>query len=282
MQRDKNLLVQPAFLLGLAVLLLNDGYGKAAFPGLITGKLSDVAGLLIFPVFVAYVVPAAQRVAVPLTGLAFLLWKTPAVTPLIEAFRACTGLPLQRTIDYSDYVALLVLPAAQQLISRRRAGPAWPAGWLQLSRAVVGLVAVVAFSATSLPYASAPSGSVLIDETYALKMSQKQLLARLAQMGYPAVYKQDTVADHPAVLRYYQVDNVALSRWLPEAHDTLANIRFQVYTLASKPDKCYLKLLNVTFRGTPNIDDWRLLRALSRRYEKLFEGRVVRPLRQQP
>jgi hypothetical protein len=42
-------LVHPLALLGIGVLLLNDHVLKAAMPGVITGKLSDFAGLLFFP-----------------------------------------------------------------------------------------------------------------------------------------------------------------------------------------------------------------------------------------
>ncbi|MBL8918970.1 MAG: hypothetical protein JNJ54_08945 [Myxococcaceae bacterium] len=42
-------LLHPVALVAMAVLALNDHWGKAAWPGLLTGKLSDVAGLLFFP-----------------------------------------------------------------------------------------------------------------------------------------------------------------------------------------------------------------------------------------
>lgn len=41
--------LHPAALIALAVLVWNDHMGKALYPGLITGKLSDVAGLFFFP-----------------------------------------------------------------------------------------------------------------------------------------------------------------------------------------------------------------------------------------
>lgn len=45
-------LLHPLALGAMAVLALNDHWGKAAWPGLVTGKLSDVAGLLFFPLAV--------------------------------------------------------------------------------------------------------------------------------------------------------------------------------------------------------------------------------------
>jgi hypothetical protein len=44
-------LLHPAAFTAIAVLVLNDHLLKAAWPGLVTGKLSDFAGLLFFPLF---------------------------------------------------------------------------------------------------------------------------------------------------------------------------------------------------------------------------------------
>lgn len=38
-------------LLAVVVLVVNDQWGKSAWPGLLTGKLSDFAGLAAFPAF---------------------------------------------------------------------------------------------------------------------------------------------------------------------------------------------------------------------------------------
>jgi hypothetical protein len=44
-------LLHPAFLLALFVLLLNDHVLKRVCPGVLTGKLSDFAGVLLLPIF---------------------------------------------------------------------------------------------------------------------------------------------------------------------------------------------------------------------------------------
>jgi hypothetical protein len=70
-------------LAAIAVFIFNDHVLKPAYPGWLTGKLSDVAGLIFFPVLVAsvaeLVAPAARRHAatvlalcVGLTGLTFV------------------------------------------------------------------------------------------------------------------------------------------------------------------------------------------------------------------
>ena len=77
------LLLHPVIVLALAGLILNDHVLKPAHPGWLTGKLSDVAGLIFFPVLVVAVaelaIPAARRhvtatltFAVCLTGVTFV------------------------------------------------------------------------------------------------------------------------------------------------------------------------------------------------------------------
>ncbi|MEQ8280212.1 MAG: hypothetical protein RMA76_22075 [Deltaproteobacteria bacterium] len=49
--RPGDALLHPVPLAAIGVLLLNDHVLKAAYPGFVTGKLSDVAGLVFFPLF---------------------------------------------------------------------------------------------------------------------------------------------------------------------------------------------------------------------------------------
>lgn len=50
----------PVFLVGLVVLVVNDHVLKRRVPGAMTGKLSDLAGLTIFPMLVVAVVEVAH------------------------------------------------------------------------------------------------------------------------------------------------------------------------------------------------------------------------------
>ena len=52
-------LLRPAALLAIALLVINDHVLKARAPGLVTGKLSDIAGLVFFPLLLA---AAAEQV----------------------------------------------------------------------------------------------------------------------------------------------------------------------------------------------------------------------------
>jgi len=57
------LLLHPVALAALALLLVNDHLLKAAWPGPLTGKLSDVAGLVILPLFLHSLWLLARRVS---------------------------------------------------------------------------------------------------------------------------------------------------------------------------------------------------------------------------
>jgi hypothetical protein len=55
--KRKELIFNPYFIGGLSVLMLNDFYLKHEYGNYLTGKLSDFAGLLIFPMFVTFLLP---------------------------------------------------------------------------------------------------------------------------------------------------------------------------------------------------------------------------------
>lgn len=99
------------FLLALVLLLVNDHLLKQAYPGLVTGKLSDFAGIavLALPLFAAF--PRhARTIYLALFG-AFLWWKSPASSAFIVFMNDVQPLNFGRTVDYWDLVALAIMPA---------------------------------------------------------------------------------------------------------------------------------------------------------------------------
>ncbi len=139
-------LLRPTALLAIALLVINDHVLKAQVPGLVTGKLSDVAGLIFFPLLLAALAEqvglrggrAAVIAAAIATGLAFAaikLWAPAAdlyrlgLAALQWPFRAIaaavtdTALPsLGRVQLVQDPTDLLALPAL--LVSVALAGGA--------------------------------------------------------------------------------------------------------------------------------------------------------------
>jgi hypothetical protein len=95
-------LVRPIPLLAIALLVANDHALKAAYPGLVTGKLSDFAGLVFFPLLLA---AAAEQVGVR-RGVA-----------AVVAAAIATGL---------SFAAIKLSPAAAEIYRVGLAGVQWP------------------------------------------------------------------------------------------------------------------------------------------------------------
>ena len=127
-------LLHPVALLALVVLVLNDHFLKAAYPGLITGKLSDFAGLILFPLLLQgawevceFVVRGVQQprriVVIAAIGITAVLFSGIKLSQEINgAFSvAASSLvgPSRAALDPTDLVALPALAIAY-LVARRR------------------------------------------------------------------------------------------------------------------------------------------------------------------
>ena len=147
-------MLHPIVLAALVVLILNDQALKSALPGPVTGKLSDVAGLIVAPLALQAAtevgLAAASRwegpswrvllASIAIVGLAFTsiqLWP-----PAVESYRTGLGaaqwpfraiaalltgqsmpavMPVAATPDVADLLALPALGVAW-LVGRRRSG----------------------------------------------------------------------------------------------------------------------------------------------------------------
>jgi hypothetical protein len=113
----------PLFWGALALLLLNDHVLKGAgvLPGALTGKLSDFAGLIVAPVFVAALFGARTRGArllcFALATVPFVAINvSPDVARAMESLVAVVGLEWRIWCDPSDLVGLAALPVAWALV----------------------------------------------------------------------------------------------------------------------------------------------------------------------
>jgi hypothetical protein len=130
----------PVVLAALALLLANDHVLKRAWPGLVTGKLSDVAGPIVVAALAGAVArrrgPRWERAAWVAVAVAFALVKA---VPRLNA-----AVPLAGVADPWDVLGLVALPFAWRATRRP---PPWRPRVVWRAAAVA--VAVVAISATS-------------------------------------------------------------------------------------------------------------------------------------
>lgn len=79
-----DLLLHPVAVVALVVLLVNDHYLKAIAPGTATGKISDVAGLVLFPLLVLAVIEVARRGPAPGAVVAAVIATTAVVFAVVK------------------------------------------------------------------------------------------------------------------------------------------------------------------------------------------------------
>lgn len=131
-------LAHPVSLAAIGLLLINDHVLKERWPGVLTGKLSDIAGLVFFPLLMVAVVEMitdrgsttiVAAVAVIATGVGFVLIQT--WDPAAELYRHTLGylqwpfryllgnaaapIPVDHTADPTDLLALPALFVAWKL-----------------------------------------------------------------------------------------------------------------------------------------------------------------------
>lgn len=130
----------PPTLFALLVLLLNDRVWKDQWPGLVTGKLSDIAGLVVAPPLLALALSVCRVTrpamwALGATGIGFAVVK--ATIAGAEFATAAWSLVMPSSVlrDPTDLVALPALWAAWRTWrwaarpNRPGAdGPCWPSG----------------------------------------------------------------------------------------------------------------------------------------------------------
>ncbi|WP_410809809.1 hypothetical protein [Micromonospora sp. 067-2] len=175
-------LCHPVTLLSLVLLLVNDHLLKPAFPGLLTGKLSDVAGLLLAPPLVAVLLtllvprlpaPAAAPAGLVLVGVGFAVVKSSGYAAEVasSAWSALAGPSLVR-VDGTDLLTLPALALTWWTWTRARQRPVRHR-MARLVRVLVvlppALVAVAATSAVYYPYAV---GTALLDGQPAVSVGQ--------------------------------------------------------------------------------------------------------------
>ena len=271
--KRKELILNPYFIVGLFILLLNDFYLKYEFGNFITGKLSDFAGLLIFPMFVVSIIPRLNKSISFITGIGFIIWKLPLFSPFIDLINQYSPITIYRVIDYSDYLALLILPLSHYLINygESRLFIERKNFKYMLRYALLG-ISFFAFCATSVPFREIPKGSIFIDKSYNIKLSKDSVINSIKGLGYNCVFHEGDSSNYRSI-GYYQTDNIIRQTENSIVIDTIVNIKYLLDEL--KPNKTKLTIINVTLSREGNIQNWKTLKSLSGQYSSWLKENLI-------
>ena len=143
----KNQIYRRLFLIAVVLLLLNDFYLKYYFHNYLTGKLSDFVGLFALPFFVSLFFKNKMKLVYMMTGVLFIFWKSTYSQFIIDSFNEF-GAGINRVVDYSDLMALVILPFSYHYRKQRITGIK---KLRFIPQSVIIGVCCFAFIATSLP-----------------------------------------------------------------------------------------------------------------------------------
>ena len=171
------------FWAALALLLLNDHVLKGAhvLPGLLTGKLSDFAGMIVAPVVLAALFRVRGRTGrmTVLAGVAAVFAAVKLSRPMADALELLTTytpLPWRMWCDPTDLVALSVLPLTWWLMARESGAAIAPRVRLLACLRAAGLVLGIFACAATSPATGDPVGTVFLlngtTETQSLRLSR--------------------------------------------------------------------------------------------------------------
>ena len=146
--RLTSLLLSWPLLLSLATLVANDLYLKYAFPGLLTGKLSDFAGIFLVSYLAFGLWPRRRLVTSATIVVLFIVWKSPLSQPLIDAINALAPVRFARVVDYWDLLAFSMMPLA--LLAIPNIHKRSPSRRQTIASVPIALVAMFAVTASSV------------------------------------------------------------------------------------------------------------------------------------
>lgn len=138
------------FIVCLGLLILNDFYLKTTYHNILTGKLSDLCGLFVFPIFWSVLLPKYRSAIFTTTAVFFVYWKTSYSQPFIDFFSE-VFFPIERTVDLTDLLALPILAAAWFSMDSDQQKPVLLVWQKRINPYLIGAIAIFAFYSTSKP-----------------------------------------------------------------------------------------------------------------------------------
>ncbi|MEO0877822.1 MAG: hypothetical protein AAFY48_24735 [Bacteroidota bacterium] len=231
----------------------------------------------------AFLFPAWRKGAIWFSALFFLFWKSPWSATCIDWYNLFAPIPISRVVDYSDYLALLILPLPYWMIDHYYdSTPARRRKWQPLASWTILVLTSMSFIATQPPlwYSfQQSSGNVsFYNCKFKTGMTRTEVLQRLADRGLNV--KVDTALAGQLYLRNFVNSDSILANDPPfyripqfvVDEDTLHEIQFSL--VAQAKDKVMFMLNGLQ---VDEIADEQITQKLRRMYRKTLKKELVRP-----
>lgn len=268
--------------IGILLLFLNDRLWKYEYSNWMTGKLSDFLGLLTLPLFLSILFPRIKTKISLIIGLLFILWKLPVTDNIINFWNHFIIFKISRTIDYSDLLALTVLPFTHKILIQLNIQEFQNSIKSKFHKPVINLLILfscIVFCSTSVEEPSYPKGDIYIGENIKVAKTKNQILELLRQNG------QQITTDSIWYFKYYgkkvgrvyyQIDTlIPLQQY---RRDTLLKINFDIY---EKKKGCNITLINLSVKENWELQNWKELKKKSKEYNIVLKKEISRILEQE-
>jgi hypothetical protein len=174
----EKIILSPLFLIGLFLLFLNDFVLKSQFHNFLTGKLSDFAGLFVFSLFFIAFFPKRKAVILVFTAILFIFWKSAYSKNVIEFWNSLELFRIGRTIDHTDFFAVLVLPFSLLYSNYRLSKNKIRLPLNRFAGVFLVFTSIFAFTATSYEQ----DRNISYGKKYNFRFTQTELIERLKKI----------------------------------------------------------------------------------------------------
>lgn len=184
MPKNPRYISNPVFIACSLLLILNDHYLKYEFGNWFTGKLSDIAGIIILPLIIAFIFPRVQRFSIWITAILFVFWKSEFSDFAINAYNDYSFMQTSRVVDYTDLFVLPLLVVPEYII---RNGDLKYFRPIRINHRLILIPTLVALVATSPPpshYYTMTEGNLRCYKCHiTVKYNQEEILLKLKDIG---------------------------------------------------------------------------------------------------
>ena len=290
MKRNKFLLLNYVFVVSIILLFINDHFLKLYFHNWFTGKFSDFLGMIIFPLFLAYIFPKLRTFSILVSFILFIFWKSPFSEGFIDFYNQISPIAVARVADYTDFIAFVFLVIPFLLI--KYDALLQPLKIRKISPALVLIPSVFVMMATSPPpYYRFGSNGLVSFQDYSFRMQKSKAEALDELKNRNILFKKDTlmiirrnnISSESLImngtdLKTLEVDKEILKKELERkirfydyyiidslkiGDETLKDIRFELEELSKSKVKIILKSVVLEERNTNN-------KKLQKKFRKIY------------